>query len=110
MIPSPLTRSTKVSWLVNPINLHYVSTPRSGRDAVLGIKSIEGLDEVQACVTAPPDNGKANKALCKLIASELGIAKSKVEVVQGQTSRHKRLALGMLPNPHHRLAFRAPDL
>lgn len=68
-------------------------TPRSGRDAVLGVKDVEGLLEVQACVTAPPDNGKANKALCKLIASELGIAKSKVEVVQGQTSRHKRLAI-----------------
>ena len=93
-------------------------TPRSGRDAVLGVKAVEGPDgthadaasgacvgavcarsgaagllEVQACVTAPPDNGKANKALCKLIASELGIAKSKVEVVQGQTSRHKRLGI-----------------
>lgn len=68
-------------------------TPRSGRDAVLGLKNSEGLLEVQACVTAPPDNGKANKALCKLIASELGIAKSKVEVAQGKTSRHKRLAI-----------------
>ena len=86
-----------------PYKLALRLTPRSGRDAVLGIKSIEGLDEVQACVTAPPDNGKANKALCKLIASELGIAKSKVEVVQGQTSRHKRLA--MLPNPSSPLGF-----
>lgn len=68
-------------------------TPRSGRDAVLGVKCVDGLLEVQASVTAPPDNGKANKALCKLIASELGIAKSKVEVVQGQTSRHKRLGV-----------------
>ena len=73
-------------------------TPRSGRDAVLGVKAAEGqggdvMLEVQACVTAPPDNGKANKALCKLIASELGLAKSKVEVVQGQTSRHKRLGI-----------------
>jgi uncharacterized protein (TIGR00251 family) len=68
-------------------------TPRSGRDAVLGVKMVEGLSEVQACVTAPPDNGKANKALCKLIASELGVAKSKVEVLQGQTSRHKRLGI-----------------
>ena len=67
--------------------------PRSGRDAVLGVKSVDGLLEVQASVTAPPDNGKANKALCKLIASQLGVAKSKVEVVQGQTSRHKRLGI-----------------
>lgn len=90
-----------------PYKLALRLTPRSGRDAVLGIKTIEGLDEVQACVTAPPDNGKANKALCKLIASELGIAKSKVEVVQGQTSRHKRLAHRCPRTPHRRLAFRA---
>lgn len=82
-------------------------TPRSGRDAVLGVKTLAGQDdpcsrtaknvlvEVQACVTAPPDNGKANKALCKLVAGELGIAKSKVEVAQGQTSRHKRLAIAL---------------
>ena len=49
---------------------------------------------MQACVTAPPDNGKANKALCKLIASlSWGSRDRKVEVVQGQTSRHKRLAI-----------------
>jgi|GEM_PF-689133 len=83
---------------VQPYKLALRLTPRSGRDAVLGIKTIEGLDEVQVCVTAPPDNGKANKALCKLIASELGIAKSKVEVVQGQTCPRAS---------HHRLAFRS---
>ena len=88
-----------------PYKLALRLTPRSGRDAVLGIKSIEGLDEVQACVTAPPDNGKANKALCKLIASELGIAKSKVEVVQGQTSRHKRFAIDVRLNPSSPLGF-----
>lgn len=73
--------------------LAFRLTPRSGRDAVLGVKDVDGMLEVQACVTAPPDNGKANKALCKLVASELGIAKSKVEVASGQTSRHKRLAI-----------------
>ena len=57
------------------------------------MQELEQEELLQDCVTAPPDNGKANKALCKLIASELGIAKSKVEVVQGQTSRHKRLAI-----------------
>ena len=93
-----------------PYKLALRLTPRSGRDAVLGIKSIEGLDEVQACVTAPPDNGKANKALCKLIASELGIAKSKVEVVQGQTSRHKRLAIDAPEPLITAWLFELPDL
>ena len=90
-----------------PYKLALRLTPRSGRDAVLGIKSIEGLDEVQACVTAPPDNGKANKALCKLIASELGIAKSKVEVVQGADKPPQAPCHRCSRTPHHRLAFRA---
>lgn len=81
----------------NAYKLAVRLTPRSGRDAILGVKTVEGLLEVQASVTAPPDNGKANKALCKLVASELGIAKSKVEVAQGQTSRHKRLAISADP-------------
>lgn len=64
-------------------------TPRSGRDAVLGIKKTEAGDEVHVRVTAPPDGGKANKAVCKVIAGSLRVPKSGVEVVRGGTSRHK---------------------
>lgn len=44
---------------------------------------------LQARVTAPPVDGKANKALCKLIAKRLGVAPSKVSVVRGEKSRDK---------------------
>lgn len=65
-------------------------TPRSGRDEVVGVKvSDDGLREVQIRVTAPPDSGKANKAACKLLALQLGVAKSTVTVKCGKTSRHK---------------------
>ena len=89
-------------------------TPRSGRDEVVGVKVGSdggghaggtartggsrsdsdggGATEVQVRVTAPPDGGKANKAVCKLVAAALGIPKSAVEVASGQTSRHKRLS------------------
>ena len=64
-------------------------TPRSSKDAILGLEN----DEVRVKVTAPPDDGKANKAVCKLVAKELGIPKSAVNVASGQTSRHKRLSI-----------------
>jgi hypothetical protein len=48
------------------------------------------LDGVlQARVTAPPIDGKANKALCRLIAKRIGMTPSKVAVLQGKKSRNK---------------------
>lgn len=44
---------------------------------------------LQARVTAPPVDGKANKALCKLIAKRLGVAPSRVTVARGEKSREK---------------------
>jgi uncharacterized protein YggU (UPF0235/DUF167 family) len=40
-------------------------------------------------VTAPPVNGRANRALCRLIAKRIGVAPSKVLVVHGDRSRDK---------------------
>jgi uncharacterized protein (TIGR00251 family) len=44
---------------------------------------------LQAKVTAPPVGGRANKALCRLIAKRLGVAPSRVAVVRGEKSRDK---------------------
>jgi len=40
-------------------------------------------------VSAPPVDGKANKALCRLIAKRVGVAPSRVSVVRGEKSRDK---------------------
>ena len=42
-----------------------------------------------ARVAAPPVDGKANAALCKLLAGAAGVPPSRVSVVRGQTSRDK---------------------
>jgi uncharacterized protein YggU (UPF0235/DUF167 family) len=44
-------------------------------------------------VTAPPVDGKANDALCRLIAQAAGVAPSRVTVVRGHTARDKVLAV-----------------
>ncbi len=62
-------------------------TPKSGRDELVGWKG----SELYVRVTSAPEGGKANAAVCKLIASELGIPKSSVRVRRGETSRHKIL-------------------
>jgi hypothetical protein len=59
--------------------------PRGHRDELLGI--VDGV--LQARVSAPPVDGKANRALCKLIAKRLRVAPSRVTVARGAKSRDK---------------------
>lgn len=40
-------------------------------------------------VTVPPADGRANKAVIKLLSKELNIAKSKIEIIQGEKGREK---------------------
>jgi uncharacterized protein (TIGR00251 family) len=59
--------------------------PGAGRDELGGFR--DGV--LQAKVAAPPQDGRANKALCKLIAKRLGVAPSRVSLVRGKRSRDK---------------------
>jgi uncharacterized protein (TIGR00251 family) len=59
--------------------------PRGHKDELMGL--VDGV--LQARVTAPPVDGKANRALCKSIAKRAGVAPSRVSVVRGQKSRDK---------------------
>lgn len=59
--------------------------PRGRGDALLGFE--EGV--LRARVSAPPTDGRANRALCKLIAARIGVAPSRVSVVRGAKSRDK---------------------
>ena len=68
-------------------------TPKAGADAVDGFAETDGVREVRVRVRAIPDEGKANKAVCALMAKFLGVPKSAVEVASGSTSRHKRLRI-----------------
>ena len=63
--------------------------PRASSSRITGEK--DGV--IQIRVTAPPVDGEANAALEKLVARKLGIAKSKVKVVKGETSREKVLEI-----------------
>nr|MDO8087140.1 DUF167 domain-containing protein [Candidatus Sigynarchaeum springense] len=42
-------------------------------------------------ITAPPEKGKANKAIIKLLAKETGIGSSKITILRGATSSTKTL-------------------
>jgi uncharacterized protein YggU (UPF0235/DUF167 family) len=60
-------------------------TPRAARERVA-----LGPDGAYAVrVTAPPVDGRANEALCRLIADRAGVARSRVSVVRGAKARDK---------------------
>jgi hypothetical protein len=50
-------------------------------------------DELKIKVTAPPVDAAANAALVKLLAEKLDCARGRVELLRGQTSRHKTVML-----------------
>ncbi len=45
-------------------------------------------------LSAPPVDGKANTCLIEFLARQLGVAKSAVELISGDTSRAKRVRVG----------------
>jgi len=45
--------------------------------------------ELRVHVKAPPVEGRANAALCELLAEHFGVRKAEVELVGGYTGRHK---------------------
>jgi uncharacterized protein (TIGR00251 family) len=59
--------------------------PRASRSEITGER--DGALLVR--VTAPPVDGRANAALCALLADTAGVAPSRVAVVRGLTSRDK---------------------
>ncbi|MCL4740739.1 MAG: DUF167 domain-containing protein [Phycisphaerales bacterium] len=59
--------------------------PGAKRDAVAGRLG----DRLKVRVAAPPEGGRANRAVCDLIARELGVRASAVEVVSGHASAEK---------------------
>lgn len=62
-------------------------TPRGGRDELVAFDG----EVLRARVAAAPVDGKANRALCRLLAKRLGVAPSRVTVERGEKSRVKRI-------------------
>jgi len=59
--------------------------PRASRSRVAGLHG----SAIKFQLAAPPVDGAANRALCELCAELLGVARSAVAIVRGETSRHK---------------------
>jgi len=78
-----------ISSAADGVRLRVRVKPRASRSRVVGVR--EGNLEV--AVAAPPVDGEANAELVAFLARTLGVAKSAVELVSGETTRVKTLAV-----------------
>ena len=63
--------------------------PASSRDCIVGWLG----DALKIKVVAPPEKGKANQAVQKLLAKTLGIPKQAIQIEAGTTSAYKTVTL-----------------
>ena len=61
------------------------AVPGAKRDEIVGLLG----DRLKVRVAAPPEGGKANKAICALLADALGVRAKDVEVVRGASTAEK---------------------
>ena len=72
-----------------------------GDDVLIRIKAVPGAsrdeiagavgDRLKVRVSAAPEGGKANKAICRLVAAALGAKSRQVTIERGRTSPEKTL-------------------
>ncbi len=73
----------------NSISLALYIQPKAAKNEICGRHG----DELKVAVTAPPVDGKANKAVISFLAKFFKVAKSSIILKSGRQNRHKRFLL-----------------
>jgi uncharacterized protein YggU (UPF0235/DUF167 family) len=84
------------AWRPRPdgVTLYIRVTPNAGADRIDGPEDRDdGTSVLRLRVAAVPDKGKANVATIALLAKALGVPRSAITLVSGDTSRFKTLAI-----------------
>jgi uncharacterized protein len=75
--------------LENYLILSVYVQPRAAKNQICGIRG----EELKIRLTSPPVDGAANKLCREFVADLFDVSKSSVEIISGETSRHKRLRI-----------------
>jgi uncharacterized protein (TIGR00251 family) len=74
-------------------------TPNAGADRIDGAETRDdGTAVLRIRVTAVPDKGRANAAVIALLAKAVGVPKSAITLVSGDTARIKTLRIAGDPD------------
>lgn len=63
--------------------------PRAAKSEIIG--KFDGTLKIR--IASPPVDGAANMELIKILAKNLGVSKSAVEIIKGQTSKTKLIKI-----------------
>ncbi len=61
--------------------------PNSSKEKIMG----EYAEKLKIAVTSPPEKGKANKSIVKVLAKWLNIKTSDIQIVSGEKSKDKKI-------------------
>lgn len=78
-----------INSLQNDLILCVYVQPRASKNQICGIQG----EELKIRLTSPPVDGAANKLCREFVADLFDVSKSSVEIISGETSRHKRLRI-----------------
>jgi uncharacterized protein len=78
--------------------LSVKATPKAAKNEILPYQV--GEPALRIKITTAPEDGKANAAIITLIAKKLGIAKSCLQMVQGEKSRQKVILIPKTTSSH----------
>ena len=78
-----------LTTLEDSLILSVYVQPRASKNQICGIQG----EELKIRLTSPPVDGAANKLCREFVADLFDVSKSSVEIISGQTSRHKRLRI-----------------
>lgn len=67
-------------------------------------------EELKIRIAAPPEKAKANSAVLRLLATELGIGVKSLRITRGQTSAHKMIEIEGLTRDDIKQAFGRPEI
>jgi uncharacterized protein (TIGR00251 family) len=73
----------------NDIVIKVKIVPGSSKDKIIGIYN----NALKIAIAAPPVEGKANKKCIAYLAKYFDVAKSKIEIISGQTSKNKLIKI-----------------
>jgi uncharacterized protein (TIGR00251 family) len=71
--------------MADSVRINVYVQPRASKTAVVGMH--DGCVKIR--LAAPPVDGAANAALVEFVAEQVGVAKSRVRIAAGLTSRRK---------------------
>lgn len=86
---SNMSKALSIKSVENDVTFSVKAIPNASRDQIVGLLG----DALKIKTAAPPESGKANKAIIKLIAKTIGVATRNVEITQGQTQSNKTIRI-----------------